>query len=109
MKDMRKTLLLLAALLPLTGMAAETGDTTFVVNSKKIVVADSAGITKISVYGHDGKALNRTYETAFVDGQEIERVYVTSPFIPQSLNRKKCQPRSHYPCSSWASVSWAEA
>lgn len=97
MKDMRKTLLLLAALLPLTGTAAETGDTTFVVNSKKIVVADSAGITKISVYGHDGKALNRTYETAFVDGQEIERVYVTSPFIPQSLNRKKCQPRSHYP------------
>ncbi len=51
MKDMRKTLLLLAALLPLTGMAAETGDTTFVVNSKKIVVADSAGITKISGAG----------------------------------------------------------
>lgn len=42
---MKKTLLL-AALLPLTGMAAETGDTTFVVNNKKIVVNDSAGSTK---------------------------------------------------------------
>lgn len=93
---MKKTLLL-AALLPLTGMAAETGDTTFVVNNKKIVVNDSAGSTKISVYGSDGKKFNRTYETNFVDGQEIERVYVTSPFIPQSLNRKKSKPRSHYP------------
>lgn len=52
---------------------------------------------KISVYGSDGKKFNRTYETNFVDGQEIERVYVTSPFIPQSLNRKKSKPRSHYP------------
>lgn len=96
MTNMKKTLLL-AALLPLTGMAAETGDTTFVVNNKKIVVNDSAGSTKISVYGSDGKKFNRTYETNFVDGQEIERVYVTSPFIPQSLNRKKSKPRSHYP------------
>lgn len=63
-----KMILLLAALLPLTGMAAETSDTTFVVNDKKIVVNDSAGSTKISVYGNDGKEFKRTYETNFVDG-----------------------------------------
>ena len=89
MTKMKKTLLL-AVLLPLTGMAAETADTTFVVNNKKRVVNDAAGNTKISVYGNDGKKFNRTYETNFVDGQEIERVYVTSPFIPQSFSRKKC-------------------
>lgn len=92
-----KMILLLAAMLPLTGIAAETSDTTFVVNDKKIVVNDSAGSTKISVYSSDGREFKRTYETNFVDGQEIERVYVTSPFIPQSLNRKKNHPRSHYP------------
>lgn len=89
--------LILAMLLPAAAMAAEHTDTTFVVNDKQITVSDSAGRTRVSVYTHDGTAMTRTYETAFADGQEIERVYVTSPFIPQTFNRNYRRMSSHYP------------
>lgn len=92
-----KTTLIIAALLPTMAQAIETNDTTLNVNGKQIVVNDSAGHTRISVYTEDGGKLTRTYETSYTDGQEIERVYVTSPFIPQGANRKKSRPRSHYP------------
>ena len=92
-----KAILILSAMLPMATQATETSDTTFNVNNKRIVVNDSAGQTKVSIYAEDGGKLTRTYETCYADGREIERVYVTSPFIPQSISRKKSRPRSHYP------------
>lgn len=93
---MRKTLLL-AVLMPLAAVASEPADTTIIMNNRQIVVNDSAGITRVSVYDNDGTQLTRTYETSFTDGQEVERVYVTSPFIPQTLGKNKKPMESHYP------------
>lgn len=94
--DMRKTLLL-AVLMPLAAVASEPADTTIIMNNRHIVVSDSAGITRVSVYDNDGTQLTRTYETSFTDGQEVERVYVTSPFIPQTLGKNRKPMESHYP------------
>lgn len=93
---MRKTLLL-AVLMPLAAVASEPADTTIIMNNRQIVVNDSAGITRVSVYDNDGTQLTRTYETSFTDGQEVERVYVTSPFIPQTLGKNRKPMESHYP------------
>lgn len=94
--DMKKSLLF-ALLLPAVAMAGEPADTTIIVDDNRIVVNDSAGITNVSVYKDDGTQLTRTYETSFADGQEVERVYVTSPFIPQTLGKNKKPMESHYP------------
>lgn len=72
-------------------------DTTIVVNGKNIEISDSAGLTKVSVYRNDGKELNKMYETTFADGREVQRVYVTSPFIPNSLNRHESSLIPHNP------------
>ena len=92
-----KKSLLFALLLPAVAMAGEPADTTIIVDDNRIVVNDSAGITNVSVYKDDGTQLTRTYETSFADGQEVERVYVTSPFIPQTLGKNKKPMESHYP------------
>lgn len=94
--DMKKSLLF-ALLLPAVAMAGEPADTTIIVDDNRIVVNDSAGITSVSVYKDDGTQLTRTYETSFADGQEVERVYVTSPFIPQTLGKNRKPMESHYP------------
>lgn len=94
--DMKKSLLF-ALLLPTAAMASEPADTTIIVDDNRIVVNDSAGITRVSVYKDDGTQLTRTSETSFADGQEVERVYVTSPFIPQTLGKNKKPMESHYP------------
>lgn len=92
-----KKSLLFALLLPAAAMAGEPADTTIIMDDNRIVVNDSAGITSVSVYKDDGTQLTRTYETSFADGQEVERVYVTSPFIPQTLGKNKKPMESHYP------------
>ena len=94
--DMKKSLLF-ALLLPAAAMAGEPAGTTIIVDDNRIVVNDSAGITSVSVYKDDGTQLTRTYETSFADGQEVERVYVTSPFIPQTLGKNRKPMESHYP------------
>lgn len=92
-----KKSLLFALLLPTAAMAGEPADTTIIVDDNRIVVNDSAGITRVNVYKDDGTQLTRTYETSFADGQEVERVYVTSPFIPQTLGKNRKPMESHYP------------
>lgn len=89
--------LLLAALVPALSHGAEAQDTTFIVNGKQIVVNDSAGQTRVSVFANDSIQLTKTYETAFVDGQEVQRVYVTSPFIPQLVGSKRRHLVDPYP------------
>lgn len=77
--------------------AANVKDTTIVVNGKNIEISDSAGLTKVSVYRNDGKELNRVYETSYTNGQEIQRIYITSPFIPQKFDRDKTKLVAHSP------------
>lgn len=77
-----KKLLFLAAFLPMMAGAAEVNDTTFTVGGKSIVVDVNGDKTNVKVYGSDGNRETKVSEMNFVDGQEIETVYVGSPFIP---------------------------
>ncbi len=96
MKKM-KQLMLMVALLPGMAMAGEARDTTFVVNKQQIVVSQEGEKTTVKVYDGEGEEMKKLSETQFVDGQEVEKVYVTSPFIPQQFRKRKRSLSSHYP------------
>lgn len=93
---MKHLILLLAALLPALAFAAEKNDTTFTVKDKTIVVDVDSGKTVVKVYNKDGYQLSKTREMEFVDGQEVERVFVGSPLIP-SENLQNMSFRPHFP------------
>lgn len=85
-----KTLFTLLAIAVSTAhAAAETNDTTLVVNNRKIVIAMDSAETKVSVYDTLDNKLTKAYESTFVDGQQVERIYVGSPFVP----KKKCSSK----------------
>ena len=59
-----------------------TEDTTVVVGNQKIAIDTDSGRTVVKVYDMKGNEYSKTREAEFVDGQEVERVFVGSPFIP---------------------------
>lgn len=66
--------------------AAQTGrDTTIIVNQQRIVVTTHKGETHVAVYDSTDNQLLKTRETVFANQQEVERVYVTSPFLPRPI------------------------
>ena len=86
---MKKLILLAAFILPLAGEAASLNDTTLTYRDKTIIVRDSDERIAIDVRKGDGEEMQKISSTSFVDGQEVEQVYVTSPFIPNSGKRKQ--------------------
>ena len=86
-----------ATLMSLSGMAVETGDTTIVYHGKTITVDDADGKTVVNVYDSVGGELSKQRETTFVNGQEIEQVYITSPFIPLRKKKSTRRYRDHIP------------
>ena len=85
---MKTFLSLIAMPLFVTQAAAEVNDTTLIVNNRKIVIAMDSAETKVSVYDTLDNKLTKSYESTFVDGQQIERIYVGSPFVPKKGRRK---------------------
>jgi hypothetical protein len=83
--NMKKYLLLLAAVIPATLWAAEPVDTIITKTNKKVIVTDTAGTTKVKVLENDGKEEKMTFEGHYSDQQDVEQ-YFFSPFIP---NKKK--------------------
>lgn len=78
-----KIFLLFAALaFSAAAYAEEANDTTFTVKDKKIVVDVQDDRTIVKVYNEKGFRLSPTREMEFIDGQEVEQVYVGSPLIP---------------------------
>lgn len=63
-------------------MAAEENDTTIHYANKRIVLSTDSVSLNVAVYNNDGSTLVKTKETSFVDGQEVERFFVSSPFVP---------------------------
>ncbi|NPD92903.1 hypothetical protein [Xylanibacter muris] len=97
---MKRIIITLIAAMPMAAFAGtESSDTTFVLGNKQIIVSDSAGKTKVRINTCNGEKLTRTYETEYIDNQEVKRIYVTSPFFPESFIKKKRNPRTytHYP------------
>lgn len=81
-------LTLIAVAMSMTHAAAEVNDTTLIVNNRKIVINLDSAETKVSVYDTLDNKLTKSYESTFVDGQQIERVYVGSPFVPKKGRSK---------------------
>ena len=76
---------------------SNTYDTTFVFNSQKFAISQNGERTNVSVYKKCGTEMKKVRETEFVDGQEVEQVYITSPFIPRKTYKRRNQEYSHYP------------
>lgn len=97
----KRNLIMAAALMPLMALAQQNGtataDTTVMFNGQKIEVSQSGDRTSVAVYKADGNEMRKTSETQYVDGQEVERVYVTSPFVPKTFGKKRSLEYSHYP------------
>lgn len=91
-----KKAILFAALVMATGARAEMADTLALPTDsvvtdqftttlgKRVVVTDSLGNVSVGVFQQDGTSLSKLSETTFTNGQEVNRVYVSSPFIPDS-------------------------
>lgn len=79
MKHLLLTLVLISAV---PAMAAEENDTTIHYANKQIVLSTDSVSLNVAVYNNDGSTLVKTKETSFVDGQEVERFFVSSPFVP---------------------------
>lgn len=93
---MRKLLLTLcAAMTAVAAGAVETGDTTVVYQGKTFVLGTDSSETKVAVYDGSGVGMKKTHETSYVDGREIEQVYITSPFLPQKKSPRRY--RDHIP------------
>lgn len=84
MKMKRTAALLMATMTVLVAGAQTKKDTTIVFNGQRIVVSGNAADTQVEVYNAQGTQLRKSSTTTYVDGQEVERVYVTSPFLPSS-------------------------
>lgn len=104
-----RTLLMTAALVPALAFAQENDtitntavtknshDTTFVFNKQKYEISQNGERTNVKVYKKNGTELKKTLETQYLDGQQVEQVYITSPFIPVKSYKKNNREYSHYP------------
>ena len=72
-------------------------DTTFVFNRQKFDISQKGERTDVRVYKKNGSEMKKVKETEFLDGQEVEQVYITSPFIPRKTYKRRSQEYSHYP------------
>ena len=102
-----KNVMMMAAMMPAFALAetnsnsvpasVEANDTTIRVNDQNIVIKQDGEQTSVKIYKMNGNEMTKISETQFVDGQEVEKVFVTSPFIPQTLIKRKRSLESHYP------------
>ncbi len=96
MRNLRHIMALVAIALPLCA-GAQQKDTTIVVGRHHIVISDISAQPTVKIYNQDSTELKKVSETHFVDGQEVEQVYVTSPFIPSALSKKRRPLVNNYP------------
>ncbi len=96
MTNLRHIMALVAIALPLCA-GAQQKDTTIVVGHRHIVISDISAQPTVKIYNQDSTELKKVSETHFVDGQEVEQVYVTSPFIPSALSKKRRPLANNYP------------
>lgn len=94
---METKILLFAALLPVITYAVEPTDTTIIVNNKKVVINDSSGDTNVKIFDLNGNEESKTFEGRYINGQDIEQIYITSPFIPEKKKYRNYCFNSHYP------------
>ncbi|MBQ9357593.1 MAG: hypothetical protein IJT98_09960 [Prevotella sp.] len=99
---MRNLFLTVALAMPVSLLAEVAADTTVVYNGKQIVISGDSLETRISVFTQDSTQMVKASETKFVNKQEIERIYVSSPFLPTSTSQLYS---SMYPTIWWGTTS----
>lgn len=78
---MKKLFVTLTLVLPMSLLAEEATDTTVVYHGKQIVITDDSLETRVGILTPDGSQWRKTKESTFVNGQEVERFYVSSPIF----------------------------
>ena len=79
---MKHLLFLLMFAMAVPAIANEENDTIIYYNNKQFVVSTDSIETHVAVFNKDGNALVKNKETSYIDGQEVERFFVSSPFVP---------------------------
>lgn len=93
-------MLLLAA--TITANAQKDSILTVNVSDKTVSINSDKEKTTVKVYNNQGNELVKTRELEFVDGKEIEQVYVGSPFLKtSSLQRVQLFPKYYYIDAGW--------
>ena len=77
---MKKLFIMGLLALPLAAMGEEVADTTVTYNGKHIVISEDSLETRVSVFVPNGEEMKKSKESTFVNEQEVERFYVSSPF-----------------------------
>lgn len=75
--------------IPKTTEVTSAYDTTFVFNRQKFDISQKGERTDVRVYKKNGSEMKKVKETEFLDGQEVEQVYITSPFIPRKTYKRR--------------------
>ena len=79
---MRHLLLTLSLIAAVPTMGTETNDTIIHYADRQIVVSTDSVLTHVSVYNKEGDTLVKAQETSYAEGQEVERFFISSPFVP---------------------------
>ena len=79
---MKHLLFLLMLAMAVPAIANEENDTIIYYNNKQFVVSTDSIETHVAVFNKDGNALVKNKETSYIDGQEVERFFISSPFVP---------------------------
>lgn len=107
---MRKAIIF-AALVPTVVCGAtlneNSTDTTIVYKDTKVKVETVKGETKVSVFNQRGDTLTKVRETTYIDGNEVEKVYVGSPFTSHG-NLQHDMLASTLPTVWWGQVMTSE-
>ena len=108
---MRKAIIF-AALLPTMACGAtlneSTTDTTIVYKDTQVKVETVNGETKVSVFNQRGDTLTKVRETTYIDGNEVEKVFVGSPFTGHgNLQHDMLEPT--LPTMWWGQIVTSES
>lgn len=107
-----KKALIVAALLPTlawgTTPTQTLTDTTIVYNDTKVELETVDGETRVSVFNMQGDSLTKVRETTYIDGNEVEKVYVGSPFASHGALQTD-HLNSTLPTVWWAQVMTSQS
>lgn len=112
MKYIMRKAIFFAALLPTMACGATLNesqtDTTIVYKDTQVKVETARGETKVSVFNLRGDTLTKVRETTYIDGNEVEKVYVGSPFTGHG-NLQHDMLASTLPTIWWGQVMTSES
>ncbi len=91
--------ILLAALMTLTAssQAAEKADTVVTESGSRVVVGEAGGHVTVEVFDRQGDELRKLRELTYSDGQEVEQINISSPFLIYRRGMRRQTFHSHVP------------